>query len=120
MRPSLQFNFCNPYSITPQPQHNIRNVRYKGVEQDMIVKIQVPWTEDGHPEVNRELWVYDKTRNFTVCILPRDPNCGVIRNKILSEGLPCIRPGRKLYFKARLSREFLLKIELDKTVLAYW
>ena len=68
----------------------------------------------------RELWVYDKDRDFTVCILPGDPNCEVIRNKILAEGLSCVRPGKKLYFRAKLSKEFSLDIQLDRTVDAHW
>ncbi|KAL5259557.1 hypothetical protein ACHWQZ_G009862 [Mnemiopsis leidyi] len=94
--------------------------RYKGVEEEMTLKIQVPWTEEGLPCTSRELWVYNQSRDFTVCILPADPNCRVIRDKILEEGLLCIRPGKKLYFRARLSAEFLLHVQLDRTVDAKW
>ena len=105
--------------ISPDNQAKT-TIRYKGVEQEMTVKVQVPWTEQGCPDTDRELWVYDQTREFTVCILPGDPNCDVIRNKILAEGLPCIRPGRKLYFMAQLGRDFSLQIHLDETVDARW
>ena len=86
----------------------------------MTLKIQVPWTEQGLPCTDRELWVYNQSRDFTFCVLPGDPNCRVIRDKILAEGLSCIRPGKKLYFRARLSEEFLLHVQLDSTVDAKW
>ena len=100
--------------------NNFPKLRYKGVEEEMTLKIQVPWTEQGLPCTDRELWVYNQSRDFTFCVLPGDPNCGVIRDKILAEGLSCIRPGKKLYFRARLSEEFLLHVQLDSTVDAKW
>ena len=93
--------------------------RYKGTETEFILKIQVPWTLFG-PCLNGDLIAYNESRDFRVTIKNTDKDCGKIRDKILSDGFMCVNPGMKLFFRAKLHKDFTLDVYLDQTSFQNW
>ena len=99
-------------------------VNYMGKTVDnMIVKIQsqVAVSPVLGDFLTRTLWVYNKTKEYRVNIVGAEgyeENYDTISDKIIADGLPCIRKHpllKKLYFKARLNPDSSLDIYLNCT-----
>ena len=87
---------------------------FVATEMDMIVKIQTSVDFTIRPK----LWVYNESRDYYVIIKGHDRYYDAINDKVLLEGLPCVRKDprlRKLYVKAHLNSDSSLDIYLDCT-----
>ena len=87
---------------------------FVATEIDMIVKIQTSVDFTIRPR----LFVYNESRDYYVIIRGHDRYYDAINDKVLLEGLPCVRKDprlRKLYVKAHLNSDSSLDIYLDCT-----
>ena len=103
--------------------HHNEPDQYLGKRVDMILKIQTMYGMDsaGREVPLRMLWVYDKSREYQVNIFGAegyDENYDAISEKIITDGLPCVKQHpllKKLYFKARLHPDSSLDVYLNCT-----
>ena len=132
---------CTIIRVYPQPVHSFAeknhitgNVTFFGMEpvnymgktvNNMIVKIQttlsMPVNVPGPDFLLRTLAVYNQTKEYRVEIIGAEgyeENYDTISDKIIADGLPCVRKHpllKKLYFKARLNPDSSLDIYLNCT-----